>query len=291
MKKTWGAILTVLFIAGLTIGCSAGLEKNSFDITNDITVVSREDGSGTRGAFIELFGVEERGADGSRRDKTVKSAIIASKTDVMMVNIANDPHAIGYISMGSMNDTIKALNIDGIIASSNNVKNGAYTVYRPFNIVIKSDPGGLAKDFIDFILSAEGQKVASNAYTAIDDDAPAYTGEKPGGKIVVAGSSSVSPLMELLKEAYEVVNQNAHIEIQTSDSTAGITAVNNGTCDVGMASRGLKPSEMETLTETSIALDGIAIIVNKSNPTENLSIEQVRAIFTGEITKWNGLEN
>ena len=291
MKKTIGIILMVSFMAVLIAGCTKSGGGTAFDAGKDITVVSREDGSGTRGAFIELFGVEIRGADGSRTDMTVRSAVIASKTDVMMTNVANDPHAIGYISLGSMNDTVKALSIEGVAASTDNVKNGTYEISRPFVIATKGGLSDLAKDFVDFILSTEGQKVAAESYIAINEHAAAYAGNKPEGKLVIAGSSSVSPLMEKLKEAYEVVNPQANIEIQTSDSSAGITAVTNGTCDIGMASRDLRPSELETLTETAIALDGIAIIVNNNNPADDMTIEQVRDIFTGEITKWNGLGN
>lgn len=290
MKKTLGLFLIVLMIAGLAGGCAKSKDGGSFDATKNITVVSREDGSGTRGAFIELFGVEVKGEDGSKKDMTVKSAIIVSKTDVMMTNIANDPYAIGYISLGSLNNTIKAVNIGGVTASADNIKNGTYKISRPFNIATKGELSGVAKDFIDYILSAEGQKVvAQNNYIAIDNQAPSYAGSKPEGKIVVAGSSSVSPVMEKLKEAYLALNPHAAIEIQTSDSTAGLTAAINGTCNIGIASRELKASELQELTEQSIALDGIAVIVNNNNSVSNMTIEQVRDIFTGKITKWNGL--
>ena len=289
MKKILGSVLIVFIMTTIIAGCSKVADSRIFNAGKDITVVSREDGSGTRGAFTELFGIIERGTDGSRKDLTIKKAIITSKTDVVMVNIGNDPHAIGYISLGSMNDMVKALKINGTTASADNVKNGSYTVFRPFNIAVKGEPSGLTKDFIDFIMAAEGQKVAANSYIAIDDQAPNYAGDKPRGKIVVAGSSSVSPLMELLKETYENINPGAKIEIQTSDSTAGLTGVTNGTCDIGMASRNLKPAELETLTEITIALDGIVIIVNNNNPTENMTKEQVRSIFIGEITKWNDI--
>ncbi len=259
----------------------------TFDLKRQISVVSREDGSGTRGAFIELFGVEVKNEDGSKKDMTTKEAIIANKTDVMMTNVAGDTYAVGYISLGSLNDTVKALQIEGVDASAENVKNGSYTVFRPFNIATKGEPTDLAKDFIDFILSKEGQEVVSNGYIAINDNPSQYSGSKPSGKIVVAGSSSVSPVMEKLKEAYEKVNTNATIEIQMSDSTTGMSSTIEGTCDIGMASRDLKDSEKEQLQNVEIALDGIAVIINKENPMTNITKEQVKQIFTGEVLQWN----
>ena len=260
--------------------------SKGFNADKDITVVSREDGSGTRGAFIELFGVEVKNDDGTKKDMTTKEAIIAKQTDVMMTNVVGDDYAIGYISLGSLNDTVKAVEIDGVVPTSDNVKNGSYTVSRPFNIATKGEPTGLAKDFIDFIMSADGQEVVGKSYIAIDDNAPTYSGSG-SGKIVVAGSSSVTPIMEKLKEAYIAINSGATIEIQMSDSSAGITAAIDGTCDIGMASRDLKDSELEQLTGAQIALDGIAVIINHANPAQSLSAEQVRAIFTGEILKWS----
>lgn len=262
-------------------------EPASFKTDRAISVVSREDGSGTRGAFIELFKVEVKGEDGTKKDMTTKEAVIVNKTDIMMTNIANDEYAIGYISLGSLNDTVKALRIDGITADAENVKNGTYKISRPFNIATKGEATGLAKDFIDFILSSDGQAVVAKSYIAINDNAAPYAGDKPSGKITVAGSSSVTPIMEKLKEAYIVINPNATIEIQMSDSTAGMTGAIDGTCDIGMASRELKDSEKETLTSIEIALDGIAVIVNNKNSAVNMTSEDVRKIFTGEVEKWN----
>ena len=296
MKKLISAALAVLFAACLLAGCEGattpatdGTGAPAFDTSQGITVVSREDGSGTRGAFVELFGILETGADGSKTDRTTEEAVIANKTDVMMTNVAGNPYAIGYISMGSLNDTVKALQIDGVDATTENVKNGSYTVARPFNLATNGEATGLAKDFIDFILSADGQAVIGHSYIAIDDSAPAYAGSKPEGRIVVAGSSSVTPVMELLKEAYIAVNPNATIEIQMSDSSAGMNGAIDGTCDIGMASRELKDSELETLTCIPIAIDGIAVIVNNENPLPGLTKEQVKAIFTGEVTEWSGV--
>ncbi|MCL2495846.1 MAG: substrate-binding domain-containing protein [Clostridiales bacterium] len=264
--------------------------SNNFKVASEITVVSREDGSGTRGAFIELFGVEVKDADGNKKDMTTKEAVIANKTGVMMTNIANDPYAIGYISLGSLDNTVKALDIDGVKASTDNVKNGSYKISRPFMIATKGQPAGLAKDFVDFILSKEGQEiVAAGGYIAIDDNAPAYAGNKPSGKITVGGSSSVTPIMEKLQEAYLALNPAAVIEIQLSDSTNGMNGAMDGTFDIGMASRELKDSEKEQLADLAIALDGIAVIVNLENPLAGVAGEQVRGIFTGEIDKWNGI--
>lgn len=254
-------------------------------------MVSREDGSGTRGAFIELFGVEVKDADGNKKDMTTKEAVIANKTGVMMTNIANDPYAIGYISLGSLDDTVKALDIDGVKADTDNVKNGSYKISRPFMIATKGQPAGLAKDFVDFILSREGQGiVAAGGYIAINDNAPAYVGGKPSGKITVGGSSSVTPIMEKLQEAYIAINPAAIIEIQLSDSTNGMNGAMDGTFDIGMASRELKDSEKEQLTDLAIALDGIAVIVNLDNPLSGIAAEQVRAIFSGETGTWSGVK-
>ncbi|MBC8585469.1 substrate-binding domain-containing protein [Youxingia wuxianensis] len=263
--------------------------SSDFDTAAEIAVISREPGSGTRGAFVELFGIEEKDADGNKVDHTTEEADIASKTDVMLTNVAGNPAAIGYVSLGSLNDTVKALNIDGVEATAENVKSGTYKVSRPFNIATKGEATGLAKDFIDFIMSKEGQEVVSDGYIPVNDAAQAYAGSKPEGKIVVAGSSSVSPIMQKLKEAYIAVNPAATIEIQTSDSTAGMTATLEGTCDIGMASRELKESEAAELTATAIANDGIAVIVNAANPAGEMTSEQVKSIFTGETLVWSDI--
>jgi len=276
MKKLVCILLSII----LFTACG----DSGFETGKDITVVSREDGSGTRGAFIELFGIEQKNDDGTKKDLTTKEAVIAKQTDVMMTNISGDKYAVGYISLGSLNDTVKAVQIEGVTPSAMNVKNGTYPIARPFNIVTNGEPTGLAKDFIDFILSADGQKVVVKSYIAIDENAPTYAESKPSGKIVVAGSSSVTPIMEKLKEAYLAVNPDAAIEIQMSDSSAGVTGTIDGTCDIGMVSRELKDSEQ--LNCIRIALDGIAVIVNHENPTANLTKNQVKAIFTGETLTW-----
>jgi phosphate transport system substrate-binding protein len=288
MKKVFVfAIICLLTFSALT-ACSGN--KDGFNANHAISVVSREDGSGTRGAFIELFGVEVKADDGSKTDMTTVEAITADKTAIMMTNIANDPYAIGYISLGSLNDTVKALDIDGVTASTANIKNGAYAIQRPFNIAVKNEASGLAKDFIDFILAKEGQEVIGKDYVAVDEYATPYAGNKPVGRIVVAGSSSVTPVMQKLKEAYTAINAGANIEIQETDSSAGMTAAINGSCDIGMASRALKDSELAELSEIAIAIDGIAVIVNNQNPLTGLAAEQVKNIFTGSIVKWNDVQ-
>ena len=270
-------------------GFAGGRGQAGFDAQKAVNVISREDGSGTRGAFIELFGIEVRGADGSRKDMTTKEAVIAKQTDVMMTAVAGDRYAVGYISLGSLNDTVKAVSIGGVAATAANVKNGSYLVSRPFFIATKGEPQPAAKDFIGFLRSAEGQAIVAVNYIAVDEAAPAYQSAKVSGKIVVAGSSSVTPVMEKLSEAYRVKNPSVVIEIQQSDSSAGLSAAINGVCDIAMASRALRDAEKAELTGTSIALDGIAVIVNKENPQANLTKEQVFSIFTGETARWADL--
>ncbi len=286
MKKMLSIILVTLGVVGSMAGCEATNNGGGADIT----VVSREEGSGTRGAFIELFKVEVKNDDGTKKDMTTKEAVIAKATDIMMTNVANDADAIGYISLGSLNDTVKAVKIDGVEATKDNVKDGKYKVFRPFVIATKGEPTGVAKDFIDFIMSADGQAVVGKSYITIDENAPAYSGAKPSGKIVVAGSSSVNPLMEKLKEAYEKVNTNANVEIQASDSSTGIKAAIDGTCEIAMSSRELKDTEKAELKDIDIALDGLAVIVNTKNDVEELTSAQVKGVFTGEITKWSEVQ-
>ena len=256
-------------------------------LDKDIVVVSREDGSGTRGAFIELFGVEQKDADGKKVDYTTLDAEIVNSTSVVLQTVAGNDAAIGYISLGSLNDTVKALQIDGADATVANVKDGSYKISRPFNIVTKAEVSEAAKAFIDFILSAEGQAVVADNHYIPMDNAPAFAGSTVAGKVVVAGSSSVTPVMEKLKEAYMAVNPNAEIEIQMSDSSTGVKMAIEGACDIGMASRELKDSETaEGVTATVIATDGIAIIVNLESPITGLTTEQVRQIYVGETTNW-----
>lgn len=260
---------------------------SDWDNTRDITVVSREDGSGTRGTFVELFGIEEE-VNGEKVDMTTEEANITNSTSVMMSTVAQDEYAIGYISLGSLDDSVKAVKIDGSEATAENIKNGSYKISRPFNIATKEDLSDAAQDFEDFILSTEGQKVVEdNKYIPLDDVSD-YKSNGASGKVVVAGSSSVSPVMEKLKEAYQAVNSDVEVEIQTSDSTTGMQNAIDGVCDIGMASRELKDSEKEAgLTPTVIAMDGIAVVVNNDNPTDELSSDQVKSIFTGDVLTWD----
>ena len=257
----------------------------------DIVVVSREDGSGTRGAFIELVGVEQKDADGKKVDYTTLDAEVVNSTSVVLQTVAGNVAAIGYISLGSLNDTVKALDIDGAAATVDNIKSGSYKVARPFNIATKAEVSEAAQAFIDFILSAEGQAVVADNHYIPMDNAPAFAGSSVAGKVVVAGSSSVTPVMEKLKEAYMAVNPNAEIEIQMSDSSTGVKMAIEGTCDIGMASRALKDSETaEGVASTVIATDGIAVIVNLSNPISGLTAEQVRQIYVGETLSWSEVQ-
>lgn len=289
MKKFVNVMMALSLSAVCAVGMSAAALAEDFDDTQEISVMSREDGSGTRGAFIELFGIEQKDADGNKVDMTTEEAAITNSTSVMMTSVAGDEYAIGYVSLGSLDDSVKAVKIDGAEPTVDNVKSGDYKVVRPFNIVTKDDSlTDVDKDFINFILSADGQQViADNGYIAIADG-EAFESDMSEGKIVVGGSSSVSPVMEKLVEAYQAINTNADIEIQTTDSTTGVSATQEGNYNIGMASRELKDTETG-VTATTIAQDGIAVIVNKANPTEELTSEQVLNVYTGEITAWDEL--
>lgn len=289
--KSIGALaLAAMLSMGVLVGCG-GTSDSTEGGTGTINVISREDGSGTRSAFVELFGVEEKDANGEKIDRTKADASVTNSTAVMMTNVANDPNAIGYLSLGSLDDSVKAVKIDNVDATADNVKNGTYAVSRPFNIVTKNSVSEVAQDFIDFILSADGQKIVEdNKYTASVDNAKAFKTKAPTGKLVIAGSSSVSPVMEALKEAYLAINTNAEIEIQTSDSTTGVNSAREGICDIGMASRELKDEEKSAgLTATVIAIDGIAVIVNDNNPIETMTKDQVKSVYVGETTDWSQL--
>ena len=296
-KKVKIAFVSALAISMFAMtGCgnadnrsSAGSDtkSGSGSTSGTITVVSREDGSGTRGAFIELFGVETKDADGNKTDNTTTEAVIANKTDVMMTNVAQDPQAIGYISLGSLNDTVKAVKIDGAEATAENVSKGTYKVSRPFNIATKDKVNDQTQDFINFIMSKEGQDVVGQSYIKIDENAKEYTSNGASGKVVVSGSSSVSPIMEKLIEAYKDKNKDVTVELNTSDSTAGMKNTMEGTCDIGMASRELKDEEVKELKATQIAIDGIAVVVNKNNSVDALTTDQVKDIYTGKIKDWS----
>lgn len=296
MKK----FMAVLAVAGMMTGMLAGCGSNDsssdsgnteatsdWDATNDITIVSREDGSGTRGAFTELFGIVEE-VDGEDVDMTTADAQITNNTSVMMTTVAENEYAIGYISLGSLDDSVKALKIDGAEATADNVVNGSYKVSRPFNIAVSKDLNNeVATDFMNFIMSTEGQAVVEEEGYIPVSDVTDFQGTQPSGKAVVGGSSSVSPVMEKLVEAYQEVNPNASIELQTSDSTTGMTNAIEGSYDIGMASRELKEDEASKLDATVMATDGIAVIVNNDNPTEDMTSDQVKAIYTGEVYSWD----
>lgn len=280
MKKIISLFAAVMIIASIFAGCGAG---NS----SKINVMTREEGSGTRSAFIELFGIETEDESGEKIDNTIVTAETTNSTSVMMTSVAGDPSAIGYISMGSLNESVRALQIDGVDATVENIKNGTYKASRPFNIAVKDDVSETAKDFISFIMSSEGQKVVEENGYISQGSSCSYSGTKPSGTVTVAGSSSVTPVMEKLKEAYAQINPNASIVVQQSDSTTGITSAIDGVCDIAMASRELKESEISAgLKSTTIALDGIAVIVNLDNPVTSLTSDEVKAIYTGEKTEW-----
>lgn len=305
MRKSFRKLRNVVMVAALSMcmlaGCGSGNSSSSSssssnkssggsEVSGTISVVSREDGSGTRGAFVELTGVEEKDADGNKIDNTTTDAIIANSTDVVLNNVAGDTNAIGYASMGSINDSVKAVKVDGVEATTDNVKNGTYAIARPFNIAVKADTAlsDAAQDFYNYIMSAEGQQIiADNKYIKIDESAASFSSNGAAGKVVVAGSSSVTPVMEKLSESYQAVNGNVTVEVQQSDSTTGMTSAIEGTCDIGMASRELSDDEASKLGATSIALDGIAVIVNSENTVDDLSVDQIKGIFTGKITDWN----
>ena len=269
-----------------------GSERSGFDTSGEITVVSREDGSGTRGAFVELVGIEEKDESGESVDRTTEDANVTNNTSVMMTTVAGDQSAIGYISLGSLNDTVKAVSIDGTEATVENVENGTYKVARPFNIATKGEvTNPVAKDFINFIMSDEGQEIVREEGYIPMDPAGSFTTDQPEGSLSIAGSSSVSPVMEKLAEAYQKLNEQADVEINTSDSTTGMTSAIDGICDIGMASRELKESETGAgLVPITIAMDGIVVIVNNENPIEELTSEQVKNIYIGEITTWDEVQ-
>ncbi|SHL31398.1 substrate-binding domain-containing protein [Anaerotignum lactatifermentans] len=293
MKKFLALGLAMMMSVAALTGCGGGSEEaaeggDTAAASGAISVVSREDGSGTRGAFIELFGIEEKNDAGEKVDMTTEMAEITNSTAVMMTTVAGNPNAIGYISLGSLDDSVKALKIDGAEATAENIKNGTYKVARPFNIATKEDVSEVASDFIAFIMSDEGQAVVEENGYISQGSTGAYTASNMSGKIVVAGSSSITPVMEKLKEAYIALNPTVTIEVQQNDSTTGMTSVAEGTCDIGMASRELKDSELANgLQPTVIAMDGIAVIVNQENTVSDMTSDTVKAIFTGATTDWS----
>lgn len=292
MKKTIYAVLSAITLAVLGGTLFAAPKKNKNFGKKSVVLISREEGSGTRGAFVELFGIEMKNAEGKKVDFTSEEADITNSTEVMLTSVAGNKYAIGYVSLGSLNKTVKALKIEGVSPSVSSIKNGTYKISRPFNIVTKQT--GLsenASDFIRFILSSDGQAIVeANGYISATQN-PAYIATGKKGKITVAGSSSVTPVMEKLAEAYEKLNPEIKIEVQMSDSTTGVNSALNGVCEIGMASRELKDSEKaKGALQTKIAIDGIAVIINKGNPTESASIQSVKDLYIGTISKWGDVK-
>lgn len=288
MKKTLSLIMVTLILIGVLTGCSK--PSNSFDANKTIDLVSREDGSGTRGAFVEIVGILEKDSNGKEVDRTYEEAIVQNSTDAVMTTVAGDKYSIGYISLGSLNDTVKALKIDGVEATGEDVKDGTYKIARPFNVAYKGELSDLVKDFVDFILSQEGQDIVlKGKYISVGSNLPSYKASGQKGNIVIAGSTSVAPIMEKLAEGYMALNPNVNIEIQSTGSSAGMQSAMEGTANIGMASRELKDSELAVLKSQVIAIDGIAVIVNKNNTMDGITIDQIKSIYTGEMTKWNEL--
>lgn len=279
MKKTILWILALAMVLALT--ACGGNQSN-----NEISVVSREEGSGTRSAFVELTGVEVDDVD-----KTTPKAEINSSTAVVMQTVAGNKAAIGYISLGSLNDTVKAVAVDGVKPSTGAVGDGSYPIARPFNVATKGELSDAAQDFLNFILSDAGQAVITDNGCVSKGSTGPFTSTNPSGTVTVIGSTSVGPVMEKLAEAYMSANSAVSVKVQTTDSSNGMSSTAEGLCDIGMASRAIKDSELEQgLTGTTICMDGIAVIVHNDNPVEGLTLEQVRAIFTGEITGWDALD-
>ncbi|MDB7987576.1 substrate-binding domain-containing protein [Faecalicoccus pleomorphus] len=285
MNKFLKGMLALGLSATALVGCSSGGDDAQSDegsASGAITVVSREDGSGTRGAFTELMGIEEDGTD-----NTTSSAQITNSTSVMMTTVEGNPYAIGYISLGSLNDTVKAVTVDGVEATVENVESGEYTVSRPFLVCTTEDISELGQDFMNFIMSDEGQAIVEEEGYIPRETTGAFTSNGASGDLTVGGSSSVTPVMEKLAEAYEEINTGANVSVQQSDSTSGAENTISGVYEIGMCSRDLTEEEQSKgLTPTTIALDGIAVIVNKENAVDNLTTDQIKQIYTGEITDW-----
>lgn len=297
MKKILSLGLAALLTVGALAGCGAkdngsGNNSKTEAVTGAISVLTREEGSGTRGAFIELLGIEEKDAGGKKVDKTIDTAETTNSTSVMITTVQGNKSAIGYISLGSLDESkVKALRIDGAEATAENVKSGTYKVSRPFNIAAKGEAKGIAADFIKFILSADGQAIVEKNGYISDGNSGAYTASGLSGKISVGGSSSVTPVMEKLKEAYVKLNPNVTVDVQQNDSSSGMKGAIDGIYDIGMASREVKDSEKSAgLVSTKIALDGIAVIVNKANGADEITSEQIKNIYTGSVTKWSEIK-
>ena len=293
MKKILSLGLAALMTVFALAGCGADSNDGGTGTGRDaISVLTREEGSGTRGAFIELLGIEEKNADGKKVDKTIDTAETTNSTSVMITPVQGNKAAIGYISLGSLDKSkVKALKVDGAEAAADNVKSGEYKVSRPFNIATKGDTTGVASDFIKFILSADGQAVVEKNGYISEGNTGAYKASGQKGKITIGGSSSVTPVMEKLKEAYVKLNPNVTVDVQQNDSSSGMKGAIDGIYDIGMASRDVKDSEKEAgLNSIKIALDGIAVIVNKNNTLDSITSEQIKNIYTGSLTKWSEIK-
>lgn len=291
-KKALAMLLAAVAVTGCFTGCGKDTSSEGDTASKDIYVISREESSGTRGAFIELTGVEQKDSDGNKADKTVTTAEITQSTAVMITTVQGNDAAIGYISLGSLDEKkVKALKVDGAEATVENIKNGDYKLARPFNIAVKDNASDEAKDFISYILSTEGQAIVEDEGYIPVDNTKAYEKSNAKGKIVVGGSSSVGPVMEAIIAEYKKVNTDITVELNVSDSSTGMTGTIDGTLDIGMASRELKDSELEKgLVPTQIATDGIAVIVNKDNGVSEITTEQIMKIYTGEITNWGDIK-
>lgn len=280
-SKLAAVFTSVALAAAMLASCGGSSDK--------ITVISREDGSGTRGAFIELTGIEEKDSNGNKTDNTKKDALICKSTDVVLTQVSGDKNAIGYISFGSLNDTVKALKVEGVEPSTATIESGDYKIVRPFNIAVKDGLSDAAQDFENYILSSDGQDIIEKAgYIKIDKSAAAYASNNASGKVVVSGSSSVTPVMEKLAEAYQKVNTNVTVDVQQSDSSTGIKDAINGTSDIGMASRDISDDELsQGIKSVTIAQDAIAVIVNKDNAVDDITMDEIKAIYTGSKTTWS----
>lgn len=287
MKKIFSTcaatISAAILSAGILVGCG---QSDEFNPKRQISVISREQGSGTRDAFVELTGILVK-ENGKKKDMTSADALVIDGTQAVMSNVAGNEYAIGYISFGSLNSSVKAVTIEGVAVSVETVREGSYKIARPFNVAYKNTDNLLLNDFLDFIASKQGSAIIEkNGYVSVSENASDYESKEYVGKLVIAGSSSVSPVMEKLKEAYMALNKDVVVEIQTNDSSSGMLAAKEGSCDLGMASRELKDSERSALQSKTIAMDGIAVIANQKNPVKDLKLLEVKSIFTGEAKSW-----
>ena len=300
MKKNILALLTASVMVLGVAACSSSTEETTTEgetteetteeasgMTGAISVISREEGSGTRGAFVELMGV----VDEDDNDITTVNAEITNSTSVMLTTVAGNPAAIGYVSLGSLSDDVKAVKVDGVAATVEDINNGTYKVARPFLVAYKDGSlTDVAQDFLNYIMSDDGQAIINEEGYISVAEGNTYTASGMSGRIVLAGSTSVSPVMEVLADAYKALNPDVTIEIQQTGSGAGITSAIEGVCDFGMSSRALTDEEAAELVNTQIATDGIAVVVNNENPVEDMTSDQIKGIYLGEITDWSEIQ-